>query len=250
MFPQSHCKWRAKQAAPVNSVNEFHEESGDSEVLLNFKELSRRRFKLARRLYHSIKAKDWSLWKSTLSEYRKQRIPYDEEAYTLMLHGYLLSHRHRSENAMLVLEEMRKAEIHPALLRMNERFVKTYFELLEENARPSAEGWERYVAIAWFAARRLAKKRTRSIRDQLRLLPPNEVLKLTESDIRNWIGDMHLQDKIYLESTTQVAIDSAVDPGALSAPSRESLPANVEEDANLRFPRPEPASLQLTTFDK
>ena len=40
----------------------------------------------------------------------------------------------------------------------------------------------------------------RSIRDQIRLLPPNEVLKLSEGDIRKWLGEMHSVDRVFLDA--------------------------------------------------
>ena len=60
-----------------------------------------------------IVSRDWSMWERRFWELKERAIPYDEVAYTLLLHGYLLSHRHQSENAFLVLEEMKQAEIHP-----------------------------------------------------------------------------------------------------------------------------------------
>lgn len=56
--------------------------------------------------------------------------------FTLLLHGYVLSHRHRTEQAFAVLEQMRACGfIHRNLIALNENFLKTYLELNEPGVR-------------------------------------------------------------------------------------------------------------------
>eukprot|EP00397_Hematodinium_sp_SG-2012_P065698 GEMP01096243.1.p1 GENE.GEMP01096243.1~~GEMP01096243.1.p1 ORF type:complete len:170 (+),score=28.44 GEMP01096243.1:249-758(+) len=111
-------------------------------------------------------------------------IPYDEVTYTFLIHGYILSHRHRSENAYLVLEEMRQARIHPAFIRLNERLVNSYFELLELKCRPTASAWQNLCRLCWQAAKRYQKKRIKNLKKELEALPANDVLRLTPEDIQ------------------------------------------------------------------
>ena len=72
---------------------------------------------------------DWSTWERRFWELKERSIPYDETAYTLLLHGYVLSHRHQSENAYLVLDEMKKAETHPVSNSLFQHFFDI-FEML------------------------------------------------------------------------------------------------------------------------
>eukprot|EP00922_Rhytidocystis_sp_ex-Travisia-forbesii_P066169 GHVS01098241.1.p1 GENE.GHVS01098241.1~~GHVS01098241.1.p1 ORF type:complete len:283 (-),score=32.01 GHVS01098241.1:500-1348(-) len=63
---------------------------------------------------------NWDKWEQLFTRFRSLGLPYDEVSYTLKLHGYVLSHRHKSEKAYLVIEEMKKAQMHPAVIRLNE----------------------------------------------------------------------------------------------------------------------------------
>ena len=92
-------------------------------------EVKELRKKIYRKIWHAMCYYDWSLWERYFWELKDRAIPYDETAYTLLLHGYMQSHRHQSENAYHVLEEMKKAETHPALVRLNERMMNSCFEL-------------------------------------------------------------------------------------------------------------------------
>ena len=45
-----------------------------------------------------------------------------------------------------VLEEMRQAEIHPALVRLSERLLNSAFELQALGARPPKAAWQQLLA--------------------------------------------------------------------------------------------------------
>merc|ERR1719343_1775104 len=105
------------------------------------------RFKMNRQIWEHMVYYDWSAWERRFWEMRERAIPYDEVTYTLLMHGYLLSHRHSGENAYHVLEEMRRAEMHPALVRLNQRLLDSSFELLELGHRPEASLWQNVARL-------------------------------------------------------------------------------------------------------
>eukprot|EP00434_Breviolum_minutum_P033634 symbB.v1.2.029761.t2/scaffold3294.1/size59574/2 len=130
---------------------------------------------------------DWSTWERRFWELKERSIPYDETAYTLLLHGYVLSHRHQSENAYLVLDEMKKAETHPALVRLNERMLNSVFELQELGLRPEAALWQNVVRLCFHCSVRFQKKRRKRLKQELKELEPDDALALDEDNIRHWL---------------------------------------------------------------
>lgn len=130
---------------------------------------------------------NWSSWERRFWDLRERRIPYDEVTYTLLLHGYLLSHRHSAENAYLVLEEMKRAETHPALVRLNERLLNSAFELRELGVQPEASRWQNVVRLCWHCSIRFQKKRRRRLYDELEALEPDDVLALGADDAVGWL---------------------------------------------------------------
>eukprot|EP00928_Gymnodinium_smaydae_P010016 TRINITY_DN13760_c1_g3_i1.p1 TRINITY_DN13760_c1_g3~~TRINITY_DN13760_c1_g3_i1.p1 ORF type:complete len:331 (+),score=63.05 TRINITY_DN13760_c1_g3_i1:63-1055(+) len=145
------------------------------------------RMDLQRRIWRAMKAGDWGLWERLFWELRDRRIPHDEATYAMLIHGYLLSHRHSAENAFVVLEEMRQAEVHPALVRLQERLVRTAFDLKELDARPDGLLWLHLVRMSWYCARRFQKKRQRRLRNELSALAPDEVLALQPNNAVQWL---------------------------------------------------------------
>merc|ERR1740139_1175632 len=131
---------------------------------------------------------DWHAWERAFWELRERAIPYNEVTYTLLLHGYLLSHRHVAENSYQVLEEMRQAETHPALLRLNQRMLDSAFELAEMGHRPQAARWRNVTLLCWHVAVRFQKKRQARLRDELEALEPNAALMLSPGDAQRWLS--------------------------------------------------------------
>eukprot|EP00452_MALV-II_sp_L67-6_P000100 gene100-184_t len=128
---------------------------------------------------------DWDTWEQTFAEFREQDLQYTEVTYTLLLHGFLLSHRHRSENAFLVLEEMKQCRFIPgALIRLNEGMLNSYFELLELDARPPPQLWQNVTRLCYHSALRYRKKRMQQLRAELAELPGDDVLRLTPADVQ------------------------------------------------------------------
>ncbi|CAK9032293.1 unnamed protein product [Durusdinium trenchii] len=147
---------------------------------------------LRKKIYHKIWQDmvwlDWSTWERRFWELKERAIPYDETAYTLLLHGYVLSHRHQSENAFLVLEEMKKAETHPALVRLNEHMLNSIFELQELGLRPERGLWQNVVRLCFHSSVRFQRKRQLRLKKELQALEPDDALALDAENIRQWLS--------------------------------------------------------------
>eukprot|EP00921_Rhytidocystis_pertsovi_P020638 GHVQ01032929.1.p1 GENE.GHVQ01032929.1~~GHVQ01032929.1.p1 ORF type:complete len:520 (-),score=46.90 GHVQ01032929.1:94-1653(-) len=136
-------------------------------------------FKIWRALY----TQRWDMWEQLFNQFRQFGLPYDEVSYTLKLHGYVLSHRHKSENAYLVLEEMKAAQMHPAVIRLNEGLLNSYFELHGIFCGPMRAGWQSLCRVTWHTAVRLRRKRQKRFMDSLYQLPHNEVLSMDKQSV-------------------------------------------------------------------
>eukprot|EP00746_Dinoflagellata_sp_MGD_P059151 gnl/MRDRNA2_/MRDRNA2_25259_c0_seq1.p1 gnl/MRDRNA2_/MRDRNA2_25259_c0~~gnl/MRDRNA2_/MRDRNA2_25259_c0_seq1.p1 ORF type:complete len:277 (+),score=52.15 gnl/MRDRNA2_/MRDRNA2_25259_c0_seq1:59-889(+) len=156
-------------------------------MLLSPQDVDQLRTQLHRKIWKSLVAHDWDEWELGFAELRRRAIPYDESTYTLLLHGHVLSWRHRAENAYLVLEEMRRAEVHPALVRLNERLLNSVFELKELEARPPPSQWQNMARLCLHCAERFKKKRKARLKKELRSLDHDDVLKLKPSDVQRWL---------------------------------------------------------------
>ncbi|KAF8821428.1 hypothetical protein IE077_002032 [Cardiosporidium cionae] len=81
------------------------------------------------KIWQAILRKDWNEWEELLSEYKKHNLPRDEVSYTLQMFGFLFSHRHSSENAYLVVDEMKQASLESSIVDLNEGLLNALFEL-------------------------------------------------------------------------------------------------------------------------
>eukprot|EP00922_Rhytidocystis_sp_ex-Travisia-forbesii_P048666 GHVS01072467.1.p1 GENE.GHVS01072467.1~~GHVS01072467.1.p1 ORF type:complete len:304 (-),score=104.03 GHVS01072467.1:277-1188(-) len=58
---------------------------------------------------------------------------------------------------------MRKARVHPSLVRFNERLVTSYFDLTSHDAQPKWEDWRRVIRMAWLTAALIKGRRERHV---------------------------------------------------------------------------------------
>eukprot|EP00435_Cladocopium_sp_Y103_P037132 s17_g9.t1 len=147
---------------PPNAPKEF--EPGE---VMTHEEVEQLRKKIYSKIWEDLVRLDWSTWERRFWELKERAIPYDETTYTLLLHGYVLSHRHQSENAYLVLEEMKKAETHPALVRLNERMLNSAFELQELGLRGEASLWQNVARLCFHSSVRFQKKRQKRLKKEM-----------------------------------------------------------------------------------
>lgn len=185
MFPQVQLGTRTQ------FVPEVHAESSSSSPTSYVDDIADLRKRLDWRLWNAMATKEWHRWEATADLYKEHQLELDEVSYTLMLHGYLLSHHHPASVSLLVLDRMKADGIHPAIVRLNESLVTSFFELSDMGVKSSANGWQNLARLAWMSAARLRKKRMRRVRQYLQSLPTEEVLKLTESDVKRLIDSEH-----------------------------------------------------------
>merc|ERR1712232_935241 len=79
-------------------------------------DVEKERSKVHLRIWRATVEGDWGAWERCFWDLRERAIPYDEATYTLLMHGYTLSHRHSTASVFAVLEEMKQAGVHPVLL--------------------------------------------------------------------------------------------------------------------------------------
>ena len=143
------------------------------------------------RLWNSIAEKDWTRWEKVVDLYKQHGLPLDEVSYSLVLHGYLLSHHHPASVALLVLENMKTDDIHPVIIQLNESLLNSFYDLSDIGIRSSANGWQNLTRLVWMSAARLRKKRMRRVRDHLQSLPTSQVLQLSPNDVTSLIETEH-----------------------------------------------------------
>jgi len=168
-------------------------------------------------------------WERCFWRLRERAIPYDEVTYTLLMHGYTLSHRHSTENAYMVLEEMKQAEVHPALVKINTYILNSLIELRESGNRPEERCWRALIRLAYHCCIRFQKKRGRRLKHELEALEPDDVLALGEDDAVRWIQD-HDRMQLPAEGTGRARFLRFQQPPVL-------LERNSEEIRKLASPR-------------
>jgi hypothetical protein len=177
-FPQTHFTEHARIAAP----EKFQEKLGISPIPSASVKFTRMR--LEQNLWESISVRDWDGFDAALNKFKMCGLPFDEVSYTLLCHGYLISHRHLSSNALLVIEEMKAAEIHPVIIEMNERLVLSLLDFSDFGIRPDSFAWQNMLRLVWMSAARLRRKRAKRISDQLLTLPDSEINQISREDIK------------------------------------------------------------------
>ncbi|EPR58971.1 hypothetical protein TGGT1_253320 [Toxoplasma gondii GT1] len=134
-------------------------------------------------IWTAMTQRNWTFVDALFTQFLQCGFYYDEVTYTLKLFYFLLSHRTPSENAMLVLEEMKVAKMHPAIVRMNEGLLLSYFELGEIFCLPPAAVCQNLCRVTWQAAVKLQRQRKHRLKRYLEALPPNVLLGLTQTDV-------------------------------------------------------------------
>jgi len=156
-----------------------------------FETIADLRKRLDFRLWQSLASKDWVRWEQVIDLYKEENLPLDEVSFSLVVHGYLMSHHHPSSMAILVVDEMKSQNIHPAIVQLNERLIDSFFELSEMGIKSSLNGWQNIARMSWMSAARLRKKRAKRVREFLKSLPTREVLQLTVEDVKKLMDGEH-----------------------------------------------------------
>ncbi|KYO00836.1 hypothetical protein PGSY75_0824500 [Plasmodium gaboni] len=139
------------------------------------------------KLWNAMIEHNFTLFENLIQQYLNEGYKYDEVIYSIMTHAYILNHKKKNENAYLVIEEMKRAFMHPIIIKINERMINCFLELELIFCEPSKSLWINVCRFIWETSMKLNRERRRKLRDKLNLLEPNQVLKLTKEDIKKLV---------------------------------------------------------------
>lgn len=133
------------------------------------------------KIWRSLTSQNFSRFDKLFLELTNSYVPMDEVFYTLKLWGYVVSHRHISENAYLVLDEMKQADMHPVVVRMNQRMLESYMEMKNISAVGHRHMWQNICKLCWQSSLSLMRKRRKAHLRRLRATHPNEAIAILSS---------------------------------------------------------------------
>ncbi|CRH03710.1 conserved Plasmodium protein, unknown function [Plasmodium relictum] len=158
------------------------------------------------RLWNAMTQYNFTLFENIIQQYLNEGYKYDEVIYSIITHSYILNHKKKNENAFLVIEEMKRAFMHPTIIKINERMINSFLELEIIFCEPSKCLWINICRFIWEISIKLNRERKRKLKERLNLLSPNEVLKLTREDLKKFLKKeyedtlLNTLDTIYLDT--------------------------------------------------
>ncbi|KYN99335.1 hypothetical protein PRSY57_0823800 [Plasmodium reichenowi] len=157
------------------------------------------------KLWNAMVEHNFTLFENIIHQYLNEGYKYDEVIYSIMTHAYILNHKKKNENAYLVIEEMKRAFMHPIIIKINERMINCFLELELIFCEPSKSLWINVCRFIWETSIKLNRERRRKLKDKLNLLEPNQVLKLTKEDVKKLVKKeyeetlLSMMDTLYLD---------------------------------------------------
>ncbi|VWU48443.1 conserved protein, unknown function [Hepatocystis sp. ex Piliocolobus tephrosceles] len=136
------------------------------------------------KLWNALTEYNFTLFENTIQQFLNEGHKYDEVIYSILVHSYILNHKKKNENAYLVIEEMKRCYMHPAVININQRMINSFLELEIIFCEPSKSLWINICRFIWETSIKLNRSRKRKLKEKLNLLTPNEVLKLTKEDLK------------------------------------------------------------------
>ncbi|ANQ06753.1 Uncharacterized protein PCOAH_00010540 [Plasmodium coatneyi] len=136
------------------------------------------------KLWNALTEHNFTLFENTIQQFLNEGHKYDEVIYSILIHSYVLNHKKKNENAYLVIEEMKRSYMHPAIIKFNERMINSFLELEMIFCEPSKSLWINICRLAWETSIKLNRERKRKLKEKLKLMPPQEVLTLTREDLK------------------------------------------------------------------
>ncbi|CAG9479703.1 conserved Plasmodium protein, unknown function [Plasmodium vivax] len=136
------------------------------------------------KLWNALTEQNFTLFENTIQQFLNEGHKYDEVVYSILLHSYVLNHRRKNEHAYLVIEEMKRSYMHPAIIKLNERMINSFLELEMIFCEPSKSLWMNVCRLAWETSIKLNRERKRKLKEKLKLMPPKDVLTLTREDLK------------------------------------------------------------------
>lgn len=186
------------------------------------------------KLWHALTAHRWHEFERLLSEMRLRNIHLDEVTYTLKAHYCILNPHKPSMNCYLVLEEMKQALAHPAVIRMNENLINSYFELEELKCQPPFALWQNFTKLIWQTSFRLNRQRMRNLKQSLLNMDPNDVMQLNDEDVAALAQDEFLHAMFSSTLTIDEIYDEPIaicDPGSTESQLSQEHQMHAEASA-------------------
>ncbi|KAL8424275.1 hypothetical protein Efla_002893 [Eimeria flavescens] len=174
---------------------------------------------LHHRMWAALTRKQWPLFERLLSTYWQCGLNYDEVTYTLKLHGYILCHRQKPEKAFLVLDEMKVAGMHPAIIRLNEGLVISQMELQDIFCALPADAYQNLSKLAFHAAIKLQRQRRIRVRERLLATPLKKLFAMTYRDVLELLNEQERALCFPDEALTVIAAEDKSDALALQGPA-------------------------------
>ncbi|KAF4666961.1 Serine/threonine-protein kinase RIO2, partial [Perkinsus chesapeaki] len=170
------------------------DEEADSN--LDFTNTQQLRTSLDSIMWKALVKGDYNEWYKSSRLFKAHNLPMDETSYSLLAHGYILSHRHMASSALM---EMKEADMHPALVKLNERFIHGYLELQDLGLTPEKTAWQTVLRTCWQCAVRLKRKRLQRIKNYLKdRVHVEDMYQLDRSDVRALISAEHEQARLLI----------------------------------------------------
>ncbi|XP_026191337.1 uncharacterized protein LOC34620962 [Cyclospora cayetanensis] len=189
---------------------------------------------MQQRLWVALTKRQWPLFDRLLSNYWRCGLNYDEVTYTLKLHGYILSHRKKPEKAFLVLEEMKAAKMHPAIIRLNEGIIISQMELQDIFCALPADAYQNLCRLAFHSAIKVQRQRRIRLRERLMATSPEQLFALTYRDV---VALLDAQEKaLCFPDETLALIDADRWNDAPSLEGNQAFLAALNEALGLEAP--------------
>ncbi|GAW79660.1 hypothetical protein, conserved [Plasmodium gonderi] len=159
------------------------------------------------KLWNSLTEYNFTLFENIIQQFLNEGHKYDEVIYSILTHSFILNHRKRNEHAYLVIEEMKRSYMHPAIIKINERMINSFLELEMIFCEPSKSLWINICRLVWETSIKLNRERKRKLKEKLNLLPPNDVLKLTREDLKIMLKKEYEDTLLSMIDTMSLEVD-------------------------------------------
>ncbi|EUD67071.1 hypothetical protein C922_02655 [Plasmodium inui San Antonio 1] len=163
------------------------------------------------KLWNALTEYNFTLFENTIQQFLNEGHKYDEVVYSILIHSYVLNHKKKNENAYLVIEEMKRSYMHPAIIKLNERMINSFLELEMIFCEPSKSLWINICRLVWETSIKLNRERKRKLKEKLKLMPPNDVLTLTREDLKLMLKKEYEEALLNMVDTMALEDDSSYD---------------------------------------
>jgi len=135
-------------------------------------------------LWRFLRRRDWRRFEVCLERLRERDIQFDEVTYNFAMYGLILHPKKDDELAHQVFDEMKDdGRFHPALLRMQQGFLDSYFELKEVDATPNRFNLLKVTRTFWQISVNFKRLRVKETKKRLAAAAEQERERLAASGL-------------------------------------------------------------------